>query len=882
MNRQLLHRIHRLSAYGAASAFAASGLVIALPAQSAPSERPSDPTAALSARASSSAVTRTKTVTRDTWFGSNGNYTAFHQEKTVTVKVDKTANLRGRQRVSVSWSGAQPSGGRAANPYGELGLNQEYPVVVLQCRGTDDSTLPVAKQVSPETCWSSSYFQRSQVQASPSNAIWTKDPYADPADTGRLSGMDPFPGADVCPTADTAGYDTSLTPFVTAAGKVYPACDKDNMPPEAAVGAAFPPAEIAAFTDLDGNGSVKFEIRSDVENESLGCNHETACSIVVIPIMGVSCQLPTTATPETADFNCKKGGQFAPGSANFAGNGVDLAVSPSLWWTASNWRNRISVPITFGLPPDTCDILDPRAPTGFYGSELLAQASLQWAPAYCLSKKRFKFQHNQMPDAAGFALMQNGGGPAAEVSSEHDAAGGDPVAYAPTAVTGFGIGYVIDKPDNAGEFDDLRLNARLIAKLLTQSYLGSDLGRDHPGMGGNPVSINVDPEFKQLNPGLSTIDQEAAATLLSLSESSDVIEQLTDYIAHDKAAMAFISGKADPWGMKINPSYKNIDVPTPEWPLLDTFIPETGSSCRQANPAVYFTQLAAPVTKLNLIAQALIDAWPNVQTRCDEDVSTTPHTYKLGRIDRQNYGARFMLGVVSLGDAARYGLRTAALETRSGTYVEPTMDSLGKAVGLMAQAKALEPFTLDQGAIAKSGSAYPGTMVVYTAARTQHLDQADADKVAQFIRISTTEGQQPGSGNGELPDGFLPIRDAGVTRKLYVAAQASAKAIEAQYVPPTPTATPTPTPTASPTTPSGASTPDPVAPLPTDGPAGPAPSRAPSSSGPAPIADTTAPVVATQAVTSSMGNWALPILLGVGLLGGLIASCTRIALAVRR
>jgi hypothetical protein len=878
MTRTLVRKVHRASLLGTAAAFACSGLVLALPAQSA-APSTADLGDGLSARAASSAVTRTKTVTRDTWFGSNGNYSAYHQQKSVTVNVDKTENLRGRQRVTVSWSGAQPSGGRAANPYGELGLNQEYPVVVMQCRGVDDPSLPVAKQVSPETCWSSSYFQRSQVQASPSTAVWTKDPFADPAALGRLSsGAESFPDATKCPTADTAGYDTALTPFKSAKGTVYYACDKDNMPPEAAVGAAFPPAEVAAFTDLAGNGNVKFEVRSDVENESLGCNHETACSIVVVPIMGVSCSLPTTTTPDNADFACKKGGQFKPGEANFAGNGVDLAVSPSLWWTASNWRNRISVPITFGLPPDTCDILDPRAPTGFYGTELLAQASLQWSPAYCLSKQRFKFQHNQMSDAAGFALMMNGGGPAAEVSSEHDNAGGDPVAYAPTAITGFGIGYVIDKPDNAGEFDDLKLNARLLAKLLTQSYLGSDLGRGHPGMGTNPVSINVDPEFKALNPGLSLTDQEAAATVLSLSESSDVIEQLTDYIAHDQAAMDFIGGKPDPWGMKINPSYQDIAVPTPEWPLLDSYIPETGSTCRQANPAVYFTQLAAPVTKLNIIAQALIDSWPNVQTRCDTDVSTTPPTYKLGRVDRQNYGARFMLGVVGLGDAARYGLQTAQLQTSSGRYVGASLDSLGKAVALMKQDKPLEPFTLDQAAVKKSGSAYPGAMVVYTAARTQHLDQADAEKVAQFIRISTSEGQQPGSGNGELPDGFLPIKDSGVTQKLWVSAQEGARAISAQFVPATPTPTPTPTatPTSTPTQDPGDTT------LP-----GSEPSAAPSvpvatSSGPAPITDEVpVPVAATAAVTSQLGNWLLPALLGLGILGGLIASATRLALAIR-
>ena len=36
----------------------------------------------------------------------------------VTVKVDHTQNLRGRERVEITWTGAQPSAGRATDPYG--------------------------------------------------------------------------------------------------------------------------------------------------------------------------------------------------------------------------------------------------------------------------------------------------------------------------------------------------------------------------------------------------------------------------------------------------------------------------------------------------------------------------------------------------------------------------------------------------------------------------------------------------------------------------------------------------------------------------------------------------------------------------------------------
>jgi hypothetical protein len=695
----------------------------------------------------------------------------------VTVSVDHTHDLRGRERVLVSWKGAQASAGRAGNPYGLAGIQQEYPVVVLQCRGTP-------KTVKPETCWTSSYGQRSVVSASSSDAVWTHDLYADEGDRKVVSGMAEMPDASVCPAIDRSGlFYTHLTPFVAANGKVFPACDKDHMPPEAAVDSAFPPAEIAAFTDINGRGSVQFEVRSDVENESLGCNHETACSIVVIPILGLSCDQASSSDPNSltpVEKNCRRTGRFPPGSSNFAAMGVDPAVSPLYWWTASNWRNRFVVPITMGLPPDACDLLDPRSPTGFYGSELLAQAALQWAPAYCLRKDRFKFQLNQMSDEAGWNLMESGGGAAAEVSSEHQQRGSDPVAYAPTAVTGFGIGYVMDKPENAGEYTRLRLNARLLAKLITQSYSGSGIGAGHPGMGDNPWGIMADPEFVRLNPGLSQTTQEAGAALLSLSNSSDIIWQLTDYIAHDKDAMAFIHGKPDPWGMKVNPSYKNLTVPRVDIPMLDTFVPKTGNECLENNPMTYFANLAAPVTTLKKISDALIDAWPNLQTRCDTDVTVTPHFYKIGRVDRQSYGARFMLGLVSLGDAARFGIRTAALETKPGTYVGASEKSLSAAIALSKQGKRAHPFVLDQGVVRRSATAYPGTMVVYTAARTQNLGKDDAGKVAQFIRVSTSEGQRTGSGNGELPGGFLPIQRTGVTAKLYAAAQDAADAIAAQ------------------------------------------------------------------------------------------------------
>ena len=688
-------------------------------------------------------------------------------QRDVTVTVDRTTELRGRERVRVSWAGAHPSGGRAANPYGETGLMQEYPVVILQCRGVDDPSLPAAQQLRPETCWTSTRQQRT-ISADESAAPWRHDLYATDAQRGPKTGVVPFPAPEAC--NDASVLSTHVTPFVAADGTSFLSCTAETMAPEAAVGATYPPSEIAAYTDLDGNGETGFEVRTDIENESLGCGDKVACSIVVIPIMGISCV--------DSDPICNKYGRFAPGSNNFVNEGIDDAVGPALWWSPSNWRNRFSVPLEFGLPPDACDVLDDRAPTGFFGSELMSQAALQWAPAYCLDKDRFKFQHNRMGDEPAFLLMENGEAAAAFVSGPRENLGTDPVAYAPTAVTGFAVSYVIDKPENTGEYTDLRLNARLLAKLLTQSYPGSALGAQHPGMESNPWSMNLDPEFQQLNPGLDTTAREAAATVLSLSQTSDVMSTLTAYIAQDKDAMAFVKGKADPWGMKVNPSYQDISLPIAEWPMLDTFVPASELECLVQNPAVYLSQVAAPVSYLRTIAEAVLDAWPNVQTKCDKPTMTDP--FKLGRIDRQGIGTRFMLGITSLGDAARLGLRTAALHTGGGTYVGPGDASLSAAVKVAEPTAPLQPFELSQAALARMPRAYPATMIVYTAARTANLDEAEAAKVALFLDVALGEGQKRGYENGELPPGYLPITASGTTKALHDSAVAAARAIADQ------------------------------------------------------------------------------------------------------
>ncbi len=857
-----------------ALALAGPVLVAALPA--AAGERAGAPPLAQAATATPSPdFTATRTLSRE-HVQPDGSDLVVDQ-RTVTVSVDSTQNLQGRERIQVSWTGARPTGGRYSDPYGVNGMYQEYPVLILECRGVENPG-PGQEQLSRETCWTTVAAQRLGQQPTAS-AAWAHDRYASEADRLPQSQDPGWP--EQCPQLPESMFLQHRLPFRAASGTVFQFCDEATQAPESGIDSAFPPAEIAAVTQTDGTGSVAFEVRTATENESLGCSSSVPCSLVVIPIMGLSC----------ADDNaaCRQTGSNAPGSLQPVYGAADTAVTAAYWWSESNWRNRFTVPLTFALPPDACTVLDKRPPVAMYGSELMSQASLQWAPAYCLRADRFKLQHNRKAESAALRLLATNDAVAAFVTEP--AASTDPavsalsLGYAPTAVTGWGIAYVSDLPENTGELTQMKLTPRLVAKLVTQSYPGSAVGRTRPGLADNPLSINRDPEFLELNPGVSEIGNEAMATLASLSESGDVMTALTSYLAQDAEAMAFIAGKPDPWGMTVNPAYRDIALPRSDWPLLDTFVPtfQAGDCRKEYFTTPYLSLIASPVNSLQKISQAMIDAWPFVATRCEAVPNAAP---KVGRVTRQAYGGRNMLGLVTLGDAARYGLHVAALRTAGtgpgATFVAPGDASLAAAVGGSTASTVGAPFEVDLAHL--PGDAYPGTMVVHTTARLAGLPAADAAHVASFIETATTEGQVPGSLNGQLPEGYLPITSTGVTKPLYDAAQTVAAAVLRQdgTVVPRPTPSPPAASSSSSQVPSrttgGAALPSVGGDVPVAG-----PGAVPGLPADDPAAASSVALTArTEALTSGAADRALPVALALCALGALAGPGLRLWSTRRR
>lgn len=515
---------------------------------------------------------------------------------------------------------------------------------------------------------------------------------------------------------------------------------------------------------------------------------------------------------------------------------------------------------------------------------LTKEATTQWAPTFCLNRKLFRFKHIQTGEPQARNLLAVGNVEAAFVSRVPAATYSRPVVSAPVAVTGFGIVYSID--DAQGRtYSELKLTPRLLAKLLTESYPAINAVKEEDNqLAQNPLNISLDPEFQALNPGIDhgVAASQSAATLLALSSDSDVIYALTSYIEADPDARAWLAGAPDPWGMVVNPAYRGIELPVDIWPLLDTFEPplmyaSSANDCLHNTPVPFLPLVAAPALRLATITQAMQFTMANSTTICQMGPDGTSDGEKLVPLGRQTVGHRFMIGITSLGDAARYQLTTAALLTQTSataagqftsadgrTFVAPSNASMLAATKLLTldPSTGTWPVSYDQLRTAAAGAAaYPGTMVVYADVPTSGLPAADAKDYASLIRYVSGAGQTPGPGNGQLPPGYLPMTKSNGLAAMAAYAVQAATAVAAQHggtaANPNPATaagsgtTPVPTP--------------PVAP-----PASPAPSA--TGGGSTTTAQPPAKAVSlgtTTSVSPGAAGYVLPVLLLLAVLGGL-------------
>jgi hypothetical protein len=760
------------------------------------------------------AFSQTKTITRTEL--QNGQ-TVVVDKRTVTLTVNVTTNLFSQQVVTVNWTGAHPSGGIEPDPNNSVSQQEEYPMVLLECHGDASPSAPAAKQITPEDCWTSTPSER-YFSSNDEFPPWRLDQYATAAGQRNLVVNEPSTLPAACsiylnPNFVPAQY---WLPYATPTGQKFSigpagcAGTPDEMSNLGGLG-SLPSNEAFAGTDLDGRGSDNFDIWTSLNAPDLGCSQTVSCALVAVPIMGISCDpvaldmppadQPTAGTQEQqAAALCEQTGAFAPGSRTNAGSGnvnnFDQSVSGELWWAASNWRNRFVVPLTFAPPSNLCSIVSKTKHfIQVYGSELLDQLAPQWQPHFCLNSKLFTLDYVASPEPEAASELQQGEIEAALVSDQPSGGFSSPVVHAPVAVTGFAISFVIDNAQGV-PIATLRLDPRLLAKLLTESYpavtdIASDPELLHPCPGipvagstlcTNPQNITQDPEFRALNPGVPEVTgYYAAATLLALSTNSDVMEALTTYINDNAAARAWLNGKPDPWGMTVNSAYKGIKLPVSSWPLASTFEPPSWISgvtaqnnlCYYHDPSPVLPLIAAPVPDLPDIATDIEFGLQQAQVACPAPNPSILASLQLSAIGAEAAGNEFMIGVTSLADADRLGLQTAALLTHTAagtpakfgsdagmTFVAPSSASLETAATLLAPVRTQDdwqyPYALYGGNSVKVEKAYPGTMMVYADIPTKGLDSSDAADYATLLRYAATTGQT----DGNLPAGYLPMTAA--------------------------------------------------------------------------------------------------------------------------
>jgi len=849
--------------------------------------------AAASAASSSKGLTKSETVTRTKVV--DGKVKVV-DKRSVSLHLTSTTNLRGRQEIGVSWSGAHPTGGIVADQNSADAAQEEYPFVLLECRGLDSTTVNKADRLSPETCWTQDWTERYQDTYNTDYPPYRLDEYATAADRKQVAGApSTVPAACKYLLAPTQHW----VPFISAAGHVYDGGTSGcgGMAPESntAGGSALPSNETFGVTDSTGHGSADFDVWTSAENASLGCSQTVACSLVAVPVMGISCD-PTAAATTDDVSACEATGSFKPGElATSPPEGdEDLSVSGLLWWSASNWRNRISVPLNFAPPSDACDVVSSSNAVDVYGSELAIQATAQWAPHFCLNPKLFKITHVQTGEPEARNLVATGGAEAAFVSDPPSDGYGKPVVNAPIGVTGFAIGYSIDGASGQ-PYTKLRLDPRLLAKLLTESYPSElPIQEEDSALSNNPLNITLDPEFQKLNPGIThgVAWSEAASELVALSSDSDVIEALTTYINDNPSARKWLNGDPDQWGMTVNPAYQGIKLPVNRWPLLSKFEPKAWyasnhNDCLHNSPVPYLPLVAAPMARLEEISESLQFSIANSTTTCSQTTGTTAGE-KLIAAGRQPVGYRFMIGITSAADAKRYQIRTAALQTTSShQFVKPSRASMRAAVSLVKPDESTGVWPIPYEKLRTSevaAKAYPGTAIIYAAIPTSGLPSADAHDYAAFLRYVITKGQRSGSAVGRLAPGFLPLTKANGLGSLAGYTWAAAGAVAAQKGA-LPDLTGNPAPGRGGTGPSTKRSDSPgTNPGTTSSGSNPAsdrspsePQGSPSSTGPEPSATAVAAVGRTVGIGLGGGGLALVVVIALTALAGLAAPAVYVA-----
>lgn len=593
-----------------------------------------------------------------------------------------------------------------------------------------------------------------------------------------------------------------------------------------------------ATTTANGTGAVDVQILVAAENQMLGCGKHHPCSLVIVPAQG---GVAGDCSDHLTDFI------EATGQSVFGGQGQ------------CSWPDRIVVPLSFVQAPRFCPIRN--AGFSVLGSPMLNLAMQQWIGALCAGSDPVTMTYNPtITEPEAIQDLGVGLGDVALTSRPGPTqAGQHKYAYAPLAVSAVAVAYWVDNPATSQPVTNLRLDPRLLAKLLTQSYNfdgdGCTGGRPPAGIGcdsavdGNPPTLFDDPEFRHINPHVNAPLGATFQVPTVMSGHSDMTWEVTRWIATNKDGGAFMQGQFDPWGMHVNTTYLTQTYPVDSFNAQDNY-PVISHKYSPAFPLSFVVQLQAE------------------NTDDGTDYEVDPTTGNFTKDPPEFPGARSLFAVIDEADAAALRFPVARLLNSAGRYVAPTSKSMATALSTMTPIG-------DNGVTEqvdfpkKKFGAYPLTMVIYAMVPISGVSAHKAAAIARFIRFAAGPGQHRGLNVGELPPGYLPL-----PAKLQDQALHAADLVASQAGNPKPTSSPTSSPSPSATAGSGPGG---------NGPSG-TPS-APAGSAPSPTVSIVT-IALKNASTAGLARYALPALLilgGLAALGGassLIASTAGLAILV--
>ena len=227
------------------------------------------------------------------------------------------------------------------------------------------------------------------------------------------------------------------------------------------------------------------------------------------------------------------------------------------------------------------------------------------------------------------------------------------------AVSATSVGYWVDNQVTGQPYTDVKLDARLLLKMLTTSYSFTDDSCPHGGnsqfgcdnaVDKNPQNLYADPEFRKLNPAVwQNASQPSGFEIpVVLSGDSDMTWLATSWIAANPDAADFLAGQFDPWGMHVNTYYLGLKYPLNGFLPMDPYLPVSTQD--------------APVYPLTTLASDMaLNQEPGTMDVKD------PTTGNYDSLPPQVDGDRDMWSLIDVPDAQRFLVPRPRSRTRPGS-----------------------------------------------------------------------------------------------------------------------------------------------------------------------------------------------------------------------